>query len=389
MTTSARNSAQPVVKLLNKTSCKIAETEANIEMFSKMAKNAVATNDVRSFVTKQSDKMRVTKGLNKKVIKSVMKQKLSDACSHVNQLKQQRCKLRKKLMSDGSIEKSEARRMIKKCNEEVAVCKNKQRVKNNRKYERNRWKQESLILGDNVPEGVKQYIDGMKIFESDVEPEKPIGPMICNKEIVLDKDEMQLLMRGPRFMKRNEIDINEFTVEVEKMIVKQGYNEDGSREESEESVVYDEEETKRINKAVREIETEQKMVYNKGTGQFDLGNSKASEYKFNKFVHMPRVESVRSEAMNEVRRKEMIKACEEVIREEKERITKKEERKKSRVSGGKVKNKCVNVRQENERQEKKNKNINSNLTESEQAGLKKLKQRVKLGEIVITVNRNR
>ena len=59
MTTSARNSAQPVVKLLKKTSCKIAETEANIEMFSKMAKNAVATYDVRSFVTKQSDKMRI------------------------------------------------------------------------------------------------------------------------------------------------------------------------------------------------------------------------------------------------------------------------------------------------------------------------------------------
>ena len=54
MTTSRRNSAQPVVKLLQKTSLKLAETEANIEMFSQMTRNAVATNDVMSFAVKQS-----------------------------------------------------------------------------------------------------------------------------------------------------------------------------------------------------------------------------------------------------------------------------------------------------------------------------------------------
>ena len=42
-----------------------------------------------------------------------------------------------------------------------------------------------------------------------------------------------LLTRGPRFMIRKDIDLNEFIVDVEKMVVKQDYNDsDGGNLES-------------------------------------------------------------------------------------------------------------------------------------------------------------
>ena len=85
-------------------------------------------------------------------------------------------------------------------------------------------KQKLLQVEENIPEGVKEYIDRVNVFIEEVELEDPIGPMICNSSIQLNENELRFLTRGPKFMMRNEIDIKEFTVDVEKMIVKEGYN---------------------------------------------------------------------------------------------------------------------------------------------------------------------
>ena len=58
--------AKQVEKRLKKTSISIAETETNVEMFTKMTRLTVATNDVRSFVVNQAKLKRRSKGLNKK-----------------------------------------------------------------------------------------------------------------------------------------------------------------------------------------------------------------------------------------------------------------------------------------------------------------------------------
>ena len=52
--------------------------------------------------------------------------------------------------------------------------------------------------------------------------------MICSKEIILTQDELNFLTKGSRFMARGELDIKEFMVDVEKMLVKNDYNQDDS-----------------------------------------------------------------------------------------------------------------------------------------------------------------
>ena len=47
--------------------------------------------------------------------------------------------------------------------------------------------------------------------------------MISNINIQFNENELRFLTRGPKFTMRYEIDIREFTVDVEKMIVKEGY----------------------------------------------------------------------------------------------------------------------------------------------------------------------
>ena len=106
-------------------------------------------------------------------------------------------------------------------------------------------------------------------------------------------------------MARGELDIKEFMVDVEKMLVKNDYNQDDS-ENGNETEDTGEENDPELVKAVKQIEAEGRMVYSKENKGFDLGNLRASDYKFNKFVFLPRNKSVKREALNEIRRKEMI-----------------------------------------------------------------------------------
>ena len=47
-------------------------------------------------------------------------------------------------------------------------------------------KQKLLQVEENIPEGVKEYIDRVNVFIEELEVEDPIGPMICNNSIKLN-----------------------------------------------------------------------------------------------------------------------------------------------------------------------------------------------------------
>ena len=312
MTTSPREiSAKPAVTLLRRTCKKVAEVEANVELLTKMTKNSVATNDVRGFVCNQTNLRKVNKGFNKKTIKRLMKEKLDDSCSQLSNLKQRRTRLRKEVQKLGA----EGRKALKECDAIAKVTKTRHREKNERKYNWNSMKQDKLELEDCVPDKVKEIVEGVNVFNVEMVKEEAIGPMVCSKDIELNPNELAFLKRGPRYMMRKELDLKEFLVDLEKMVVKNGYNDYNKDEDDGEDedvvsteMMEDKEEEERVRKAVEQIETESRMIYNKQTNEFDMGNLKATDYKFNKYVCMPKPKSVQSEAMNEVRKLEMVKA---------------------------------------------------------------------------------
>ena len=77
------NDPKLVEKQLSRTCSKLAEAATRVELFSRMVRNGVATNDVRCFVAKQSDMKRVNQQFNKNLSKAAMKHKLSDAYAEV------------------------------------------------------------------------------------------------------------------------------------------------------------------------------------------------------------------------------------------------------------------------------------------------------------------
>ena len=205
-----------------------------------------------------------------------MKSKLHDACVDLHQMKHQRDKLRRRVMKIFGEDKNVGRQVIRRCDKIALRKKKNQQEKNFIKFERNMRKQQVEDIKEEVPKGVHELLKGVNVFNDDLKPEEPIGPMVCSSSISLTKDELNFLTRGPRFMMREELNIKEFMADVEKMLVKNAYNE--IDEEEDEEYEKSEEEDKRLEKAVQKVEAEGRMVYCKETRSFDLGNLRASDY---------------------------------------------------------------------------------------------------------------
>ena len=270
MTTSLEETcAETVARQLRQTCRKLAVTEANVELFSDMAKNGVATDDVRSFVVQQREKQGVFKNLNKRVIKDVMKQKYKDACAVASRLRQKRHVLRSRgrrvfMNKDWKYETREIERNAR-------VCKDEQRRKNYKKYAHCMRKQEKYEAEVSLPKGVLDYVEKINVFNDDIEKQRSSGPMVCSNEIILSKAERMFLEKGPKYMWRQELDPKEFMIDIEKMVLKENL----SKMNGDEVTGIDVEETKRM---LRELEAKNKMVYDKETGELDMGNMCASDY---------------------------------------------------------------------------------------------------------------
>ena len=118
----------------------------------------------------------------------------------------------------------------------------------------------------------------VNVFGEDVEPESVIGPMAGSKNITLSKCELDFLCKGPKYMMRTKFDEKEFKVEIKKMLVKEGFNEENDSDNEDDGEKCD----SKFSEALREIETKSRLVYDKETIELDLGNMKASDFKFNK-----------------------------------------------------------------------------------------------------------
>ena len=72
----------------------------------------LATNDIMSFVEKQSKHKRVNRELDSRVITSAMKSKVMDVCAHMKRLRQTRNKLRNRVSRKYLDSKSYGKRIL-------------------------------------------------------------------------------------------------------------------------------------------------------------------------------------------------------------------------------------------------------------------------------------
>ena len=353
------NNAQVVEEQLEKTCKKLNETEVNIRLFNKMVRNGVATNDVRNFVSKQAELKSMNHEINCSLTKKAMKSKFIDACALARKLRYRKTELKYQLITEFNYSKKKCRTLVKKSMGKMSNHRHKHRIKAMKKYDHCLKKMNDDRMNKDfkdIPERAWDILKGVNLFQNtNITPEPSADPMVCSPDISLSKAELAFLKKGPRYMLRQEMDVVDFKTELEKMSVKEKLTALNSDKTAEGSLVSD---CSLSEEAARE-EAKSAMIYIKSEKVLDLGRMKATDYKFNKHVYLPKEETTEKEALHEVRRLTMLDAFRETTKNK----NNPGESKKGRGKDGR---------------------IESNLTRLELEGMKSLQKRVMNEEIIIT-----
>ena len=295
-----------VEKQLKEICMKLNETEANVEMFCNMVKNGVATNDVRNFVSKQTDMKRTNNKYDLKFSRTVMRRKLNDACAQASRLRRTKNEIESLLTEKHGYSKSKLRNLVHRVKKQNTYHKARHKIKTIDKYKHCENKMRAVCRQKNnkdIPKEVWEVLKDVVLFNEDLEAEPPADPMICDNKINLSKEEMQFLRRGPRFMLREKVNLTDFQIQLEKMIAREKYGRGRDEDDNDsgissgESDCEDSDDSDRDLKLASErIAAEASMIYVKRDKTLDLGKLRVTDYKFNKFVHLPRAQEPTVEA---------------------------------------------------------------------------------------------
>ena len=91
---------------------KLADTEANIFLFTRLRSMNLGTNDVTNFVRKQSAHKKASNKLDLKVLRTAMKSKMVDAIAFSKRLRQQRDSSKKRLIKKHSNNTNHGRKIL-------------------------------------------------------------------------------------------------------------------------------------------------------------------------------------------------------------------------------------------------------------------------------------
>ena len=306
-----------VERQLGRVCRKLNVEEVNIGLFRRMIRTGVATNDVRSFTEKQQKLKSSKVKSNGVLLKTAMRLKLNDACSTADKLRREKKRLRESLQKEVGYSRSKAKRTVRKIMNRANNCRYQQKLKTRKKYEvcksrcvTSREEEENSLL----PDDVWEYVKDIDVFKKDVKPEKPADPMVCSQQIKLSRCERAFLMKGPKFMVRDELDTNEFLVDLQKMIIKEKYDKAGKEddEENEEGNHQKSRLEEKEDLTTRIVEAKACLVYDKEDFSLDLGRMRATDYKYNKLIHLPKPENVKREAQHEMRKEQMLRVFKSV-----------------------------------------------------------------------------
>ena len=320
-TTPAVGKNKNVERQLYNTTRRLVDTEINIGMFSKMIKKGISTNDVYYFVKKQSELRKSSNSIDYKLMKANMKQKLNDSCSYAKRLRQKKKGLVNKIFTMHEECKSKAIKVMEENRRRCNTRREKMKEKSERKITHLEKKQKGMKELEGIPKDTKKILEHVNIFNETITPENPIGPMVCSNKIKLSDNEIAFLNKGPGFMMRCELDETEFETELEKMIIKRKFKERQEEtedvEDGETGVLTDEErkEEERIKSEIERQEAQSRMMYNKGDMRVDMGNLRASDYKYNKSIHIPKSGDAQKETLHRIRKEEMKRVFDRTIRQ--------------------------------------------------------------------------
>ena len=264
--------------------------------------------DVKNHVLKQLKQQR-NKGRRDgdhlfKTGKQRMQSKLSDSRRDEEHLRKERNSLRSKFES--MVPKNVYASVMKRLKSKVQRIKLSVKKKNMDKISRYKMEKDAETLDElsSLKEEMGEFGD-LRIFRGiTIQPEGR-KPTVTSKEVILSKDEEEVVSRNPKFAVRSMMSKERFMVEVEKGLCKKQYADIGKEVVA--GVTVEELALDKEDKGImREAEWQgrkSEMPYDFEMKDLDLGRLKATGMKGNKRVTLPKTKDVQAEALREVRSK--------------------------------------------------------------------------------------
>ena len=306
---SARLATHSLERELKENMVRTCEAEQRSKLLMTLLRLGLLTKEVKNFMMKQLKQRRGQKSRGGgKVIKygnQRMAEKLADSRADEDKLRKERDTLRVRL-EDELENKNVYNRIMKSLKAKVVRIRLDIKVKNKNKITKYMEEKEDEDLAElsSLREELGEF-GNLKIFNGiTIQPEER-KPPVSSKEVVMSKDELEILSKNPKFAVRALMNKERFMVEYEKGLCKKKYSDIG-KEVVEGKVVEEEpidEEDKRIMKEAAWQERKSELVYDFESKNLDFGRQKATGMKRNKRVKLPKADSIQLEAFLEVRRK--------------------------------------------------------------------------------------
>ena len=322
---------------------KLADTESNIFLFMKLKSMNLGTNDVTNFVRKQLAHKKTSSKPYLKVLRTIMRSKMVDAIAFSKRLRQQRDTTKRRLIKKYSNNMAHGRKILQNLVSHYNNYKRNAMHEARVKIEHLKEKNVLDIVTQKAPESTREYLSDVNVFstmQNSVRPEEPIKPFICHESISFDKNELKILARGPKFMVREDLCMEDFNIELEKLVAKQKFNDkfnskdDCTIDESNRNMnlpgtnaLKPNQDQKLLEQREGKIEfnnssgndfksngsndelwegSSGSMLYNLKSKSLDFGNLKATQYKHNKMIFMPEPDNDETELLHQLRKTEMV-----------------------------------------------------------------------------------
>ena len=392
----------------HKTHEKIIRDELRLWLLKSLLERDLATREIYYFVKKQGDKRETNKKPDIMTIRSAMSVKIKDLLRSLKRSRLKRSICKKRLLEDLDHKSYRLRKRWRAITNSLRPLGEKIKEKYEKKilhYTRvQKLTTDTGLIRNNkrvtptpVPKHLQKY-ETLSIFRLPEDlpvPLTPLGPFVCDPKITLTREEKLILSKDPKFSIAPEPSEQNFRTEEERMIAKHRYNSTNYKRKKEgvTAIRLDEPEkemiqTDRLTKLHElYLENKNRFTYNPTERSISFQKRRATEYKLNKSVKLPKPLNSDQEFECEVRRREFLQSFYEYTN-----IQEKRKRKGRKERGKAVDNKKMKGTQREIKRTQsvtgKNKNKKKdeyiNLSRYEIVGMESLKKRIKAGEIIIT-----
>ena len=278
----------PVEGKLATVTRRIVEAEARVKLFRNLRNKGLCTKDIFQAAMAQLRSRRVMNKLDRAAIKRDMSVKIRDSSAHLFRLKEQKEAARRELLTVLGGRRYKLKKLTREINREADVYRKKLESSYKKKIDHYKLKQKELPdqqsrrectaeeLVNTPAEPFKEAIIAIDTMEK----EKAALPMLCSKDIKLTDCELELLVKGPKFSVRSELDSEMFEVELETMVTKNKYQSENN-EENLEDVEMSKEEDREFERKILWEESKNSLVHNWEDNSIILARMKANKYKYN------------------------------------------------------------------------------------------------------------